>query len=145
MSDNVGAGVQKNAWMNDQAAWVRRRTKDPKDIAARDWVVNEDQCPPSQKLDAFRERVQELMPYKEDKNGVKTHLKPREGQLLALYYLCERRMDTILIARTGFGKSLIFQMAPLLCRGVCIIISPLNTLSNEQVENLRYWEEHGAK
>ena len=85
------------------------------------------------------------MPYKEDKNGVKTRLKPREGQLLALYYLCERRMDTILIARTGFGKSLIFQMAPLLYRGVCIIISPLNTLSNEQVENLRYLEVHGAK
>ncbi len=44
--------------------------------------------------------------------------------------------DTITLLPTGAGKSLIFQLATLLLPGVSVIIVPLKSLMQDQVENL---------
>ncbi|OXV05476.1 hypothetical protein Egran_06756 [Elaphomyces granulatus] len=80
-----------------------------------------------------------------NQDGALKRAEPREGQIKSLYYLCEDRHDVILLARTGFGKSLIFQLAPLLRPGICLIISPLNALSSGQLESLDTFKEAGAK
>lgn len=63
----------------------------------------------------------------------------KSQQLQAIYYLLFQNMDLILIAKTGFGKSIIFQAAPLMTDipGICIILMPLKALQNEQCEKLR--------
>jgi ATP-dependent helicase YprA (DUF1998 family) len=114
--------------------------------SAKDWVVVEgaDKKPTIQEYTAFRERMLPLMP-KISQNGVLKPAKPREGQVRSLYHLCEDNRDVILSARTGFGKSVIFQLAPLLRSGICLIISPLNALSASQLESLNELEELGVK
>jgi superfamily II DNA helicase RecQ len=114
--------------------------------SAEDWVVVEgaDKEPTVQAYTAFRERMLPLMP-KVSQHGVLKPAEPREGQVRSLYHLCEDRRDVILSAKTGFGKSIIFQLAPLLRSGICLIISPLNALSDGQLESLNELEEAGAK
>ena len=53
--------------------------------------------------------------------------------------LLDKQSDVILITRTGFGKSIIFQAAPLLFfpAKTALILMPLNTLEEEQSENLQ--------
>ena len=45
--------------------------------------------------------------------------------------------NTLCIMQTGGGKSIIYWMCALECGGVTVVISPLNALIAEQVENLR--------
>lgn len=61
----------------------------------------------------------------------------REQQLEALEELIEHRRDVMLIAKTSFGKSLIFQLAPLLMPkptkpGIALILMPLTLLQQNQ-------------
>ena len=58
---------------------------------------------------------------------------PHEEQLKAIKTLAVDQEDLILIARTGFGKSMIFQSIPVLRDGICLVIMPLNLLEDEQV------------
>jgi superfamily II DNA helicase RecQ len=58
---------------------------------------------------------------------------PHEEQLEAIKTLVVDQEDLILIACTGFGKSMVFQSIPLLRSGICLIIMPLNLLEEEQV------------
>ena len=74
--------------------------------------------PQAEELIQFAKKVERLVPYK-----------PKAKQIEALWYLCEGRADLILIARTGFGKSMIFQLAPTLIKGICLMVSPLTLLS----------------
>jgi superfamily II DNA helicase RecQ len=58
---------------------------------------------------------------------------PREEQVEAITTLAIAQEDLILIARTGWGKSLIFQALPVLRGGICLMIMPLNLLEEDQV------------
>lgn len=59
----------------------------------------------------------------------------REGQLESLKRILMNK-DTIALLPTGAGKSLIFQLATLLLPGIAIIIVPIKSLMQDQVENL---------
>ena len=58
---------------------------------------------------------------------------PREGQVVALYHLLYGEQDTLFQAATGYGKSMIWQCAPIIGKGIALMISPLNMLTEEQV------------
>lgn len=65
-------------------------------------------------------------------------------QQLAISKLIERKKDIFVNLPTGFGKSLIFQALPLVIDHVssqlghiCVVVSPLLTLVDDQVEYLR--------
>ena len=61
----------------------------------------------------------------------------REGQLAGVERLLYNQ-DTIILLPTGSGKSLIYQLAALICPGKIVVISPLVSLMNDQLENLYY-------
>ena len=64
--------------------------------------------------------------------------KPKSGQQEALHYLVYLRKDLILIAGTGFGKSMVLQAVSLLLqRSITLVILPLNQIGNEQFEFIR--------
>jgi superfamily II DNA helicase RecQ len=64
--------------------------------------------------------------------------KPKHGQREALHYLIYLRKDLILIAGTGFGKSMVLQAVSLLLqRSITLVILPLNQIGNEQFEFIR--------
>lgn len=68
---------------------------------------------------------------------------PREGQRDALHHLIYLRKDLILIAKTSFGKSMIFQaVSVLLDKTTSIIILPLNQIGKEQAQ---YIEQIGGR
>lgn len=46
-------------------------------------------------------------------------------------------MDSLVVAATGSGKSLCFQLPPLVARKTCLVVSPLVSLMTDQVRNLR--------
>ena len=72
-------------------------------------------------------------PEKPDKND----LQPRPEQARAVRRLVFRHGDTLLIARTGFGKSIIMHAVPLLADKIYIQLTPLNKLGEEQVRNIK--------
>jgi len=61
---------------------------------------------------------------------------PHKDQIEAIKALAINKKDLILIARTGWGKSMIFQSIPVLQGGICIMLMPLNLLEDEQVSIL---------
>ena len=65
-------------------------------------------------------------------------------QQLAISKLIERKKDIFVNLPTGFGKPLIFQALPLVidhlssqAGHICVVVSPLLTLVDDQVEYLR--------
>jgi hypothetical protein len=68
--------------------------------------------------------------------GLQRHLypsEPRQKQVDAIWHLVFKREDLLLTAKTSFGKSVIFQAAPLFCRGgIGLIIIPLDRIGQEQ-------------
>lgn len=63
--------------------------------------------------------------------------KPHEEQVRTLFRLIFGEGDTILIARTGFGKSLIFQAFTVLTNKITIQIVPLSKLGDEQFDRIK--------
>lgn len=59
----------------------------------------------------------------------------REGQFEALSRILQGQ-DTIVLLPTGAGKSVIFQLAALLLPGVTIVVAPLVSLIEDQIDNL---------
>ena len=68
----------------------------------------------------------------------------KEKQIEVLYRLVVEKKDTILLAKTGFGKSILFQAPPMLSGGnaIAIVLLPLLALQNEQKQKL---ERIGAR
>ena len=107
------------------------------------WIENERFEPTPEELKDLRASMVPVMPRK-FQDGKLEHVEPRAGQIRALYNLCVRKLDTILIARTGFGKSIISHLGPVLSGGLCVIISPLNALSTEQAADIERLKDSGA-
>jgi hypothetical protein len=62
----------------------------------------------------------------------------KPGQREALHHLIYLRKDLILIAGTGFGKSMILQaVSVLLQKSMTIVMLPLDQIGNEQSEFIR--------
>ena len=63
---------------------------------------------------------------------------PKPKQVEVLYKLAFERVDTILIAKTGFGKSLIFHALPAIVGhdGIALMIMPLLELEADQARKL---------
>jgi hypothetical protein len=62
---------------------------------------------------------------------------PRPEQVRTLRRLIYGKADTLLIARTGFGKSLIFHAYSVLTNKITIQIIPLSKLGEEQLSDIR--------
>jgi superfamily II DNA helicase RecQ len=65
---------------------------------------------------------------------------PRYQQVRSLRRLVYRLGDTILIAKTGFGKTIIFQAYSILTGKITVQLIPLCTLGKAQVESLNRFE-----
>ena len=61
----------------------------------------------------------------------------REGQLVAIERFLLRK-DSIILLPTGAGKSLIYQLVSFIVPGLIMVISPLVSLMEDQLENLLY-------
>ncbi|KAJ6041554.1 P-loop containing nucleoside triphosphate hydrolase protein [Penicillium canescens] len=63
---------------------------------------------------------------------------PRPDQVEAIKTLAIDQRDLILIARTGWGKSMIFQSVPALrTGGIALLIMPLNLLEEDQAASIK--------
>jgi ATP-dependent DNA helicase RecQ len=58
-----------------------------------------------------------------------------EGQFETLSRIMQNK-DTIVLLPTGAGKSIIFQLAALLLPGIALVVDPLISLIDDQIENL---------
>ena len=64
----------------------------------------------------------------------KRNFRPMQGQAI---FNTLRQNDSIVLLPTGAGKSLIYQLAGLLMPGVTLVVDPLISLIEDQVEGLR--------
>jgi len=64
-------------------------------------------------------------------------LTPRPEQVRALRRLIFGKGDTLLVARTGFGKSIIFHAFSILTSKITLQIIPLSKLGDEQLDDIR--------
>lgn len=62
--------------------------------------------------------------------------RPRDGQIRSLRRLIFCEGDTILFARTGYGKSLIFHAYSVLTNRITLQIIPLSDLGQEQLDDI---------
>lgn len=62
-----------------------------------------------------------------------SYLKPLQCKSLK----ASRQSDSMVILPTGYGKSLIFELLPVINRSQVIIVSPLNAIIEEQVSKFR--------
>ena len=60
----------------------------------------------------------------------------QEGQYEAIYRVLTKK-DSIVLLPTGSGKSLIYQLSSFLTPGLTVVITPITSLMDDQVENLK--------
>ena len=63
----------------------------------------------------------------------KLDFRPMQGESI---YNTLRQRDSVVLLPTGAGKSLIYQLAGLLMPGVTLVVDPLNSLIEDQVEGM---------
>lgn len=88
-----------------------------------------------------------IMPKKADKRALEFFLNYiygfeefRDGQIPAIGRILTQK-DTIVLLPTGAGKSIIYQLASFILPGMVVVVSPLNSLIEDQLSNL---EEKGG-
>ena len=64
----------------------------------------------------------------------KQDFRPMQGESI---YNTLRQRDSVVLLPTGAGKSLIYQLAGLLMPGVTLVVDPLNSLIEDQVEGMQ--------
>ena len=64
----------------------------------------------------------------------------RPGQLDAIKYYIEEKKDTLVIIKTGGGKSFCYAVFSILFDGLTIVISPLKSLIQSQVVSVKIKE-----
>ena len=75
------------------------------------------------------------------KDALKINFELKQEQRLALEALYSKK-DVLCMLRTGYGKSLIYQLTPYvltssgLSHSITLVISPLNAIMKDQVRNL---------
>lgn len=67
-----------------------------------------------------------------------TDFRPMQWQIIRS--VVEERRDNCAVMATGYGKSLCYQLPALFTGGVCVVISPLISLMEDQVQSLEVWE-----
>ena len=67
--------------------------------------------------------------------GLSFVLKEKQTEILKLLETGNKEIMAIL--PTGYGKSLIFMICPLLLKGKVIVFSPLSVIQQDQMERLR--------
>jgi superfamily II DNA helicase RecQ len=66
-------------------------------------------------------------------------IKPRPEQIRMLFQLIYSKGDVLLIARTGFGKSIIFYAYTILTRLITLQLILLSKLSDKQLADIRWY------
>src|SRR5216117_474930 len=105
----------------ERIRWILNQTKDSGDVALQKEFVRV---------------VVTLILNSGTRNGGSSRV-PRHGQLEAIWRLVYQRGDTILIAKTGYGKTIVLQAVSVITCKVTIQIVPLSRLGSSQVDDLR--------
>lgn len=90
------------------------------------------------------EQFDNIKPIKCDKKTLKYFLSYifrfkdfQEGQYEAIERVINKK-DSIILLPTGSGKSLIYQLTSLIVSGLTVVISPITSLMDDQIENLLF-------
>jgi superfamily II DNA helicase RecQ len=107
---------------DDVKALVNDADKTTSMLAIQDLVEKARHTPEEMQKSIVRAGPHHLYPFE-----------PHPKQVDAIWHLVFKKKDLLLTAKTSFGKSIIFQAAPLFCRGgISIIIIPLDRIGQEQ-------------
>ncbi|CAG2229035.1 recQ [Mytilus edulis] len=69
--------------------------------------------------------------------GLSPNIKLKTKQVEVLKLLEAKNLEILAILPTGYGKSLIYQLAPLILDGTVVVFSPLSVIQEEQIQKLR--------
>ncbi|VDI79978.1 ATP-dependent DNA helicase RecQ [Mytilus galloprovincialis] len=69
--------------------------------------------------------------------GLSSNIKLKTKQVEVLKLLEAKNLEILAILPTGYGKSLIYQLAPLILDGTVVVFSPLSVIQEEQIQKLR--------
>ncbi|KAI1905335.1 hypothetical protein AGOR_G00015040 [Albula goreensis] len=65
------------------------------------------------------------------------HIRFKPVQWKVIYSVLKERRDNLVVMATGYGKSLCFQFPSVYCGGVSVVVSPLISLMEDQVLQLK--------
>ncbi|KAJ8346360.1 hypothetical protein SKAU_G00277610 [Synaphobranchus kaupii] len=65
------------------------------------------------------------------------HSRFKPVQWKVIYSVLKERRDNLVVMATGYGKSLCFQFPPVYCGGISVVVSPLISLMEDQVLQLK--------
>ncbi|KAJ8286734.1 hypothetical protein GJAV_G00042690 [Gymnothorax javanicus] len=118
----------------------RGRQEDPR---SRPAIIDDDEDDEDEGIEEEAEEVFDPSlpePTPEQINCLKTyfgHFRFKPVQWKVIYSVLKERRDNLVVMATGYGKSLCFQFPPVYCGGVSVVVSPLISLMEDQVLQLK--------